>query len=89
MRSRHFRNTPYAWLDAHILATLKTFVKSGHYANRKGVAEKLSGFFTDVEHSATYAPYVDGIFIDKAMAELVARLIDAPVWRPRSGAAEG
>lgn len=73
MRSAHFRETPHAWLHAHMLAQLRTDVKDGQFANRSRATQKLSGFFMDVEHIATYAPYVDAFFMDKAMAELVSK----------------
>jgi hypothetical protein len=33
--------------------------------------EKLSGFFYDIQHAATYAPYCDAYFTDNAMAKLM------------------
>jgi hypothetical protein len=37
----------------------------------KKTREKLSGFFYDIQHAATYAPYCDGYFTDNAMAKLL------------------
>ncbi len=34
---------------------------------------KLNGFFYDVKHIATYAPYVDVFVMDQPMADLVSR----------------
>jgi hypothetical protein len=34
--------------------------------------DKLSGFFYDVNHIATYVPYCDAVVLDSAMAELVS-----------------
>jgi len=34
---------------------------------------KLNGFFYDVKHFATYAPYVDAFVMDQPMADLVSR----------------
>ncbi|MDB6106441.1 MAG: hypothetical protein JWO52_6440 [Gammaproteobacteria bacterium] len=55
MRADHFRESPYAWLDAHVLATMKASVKAGYYKNREQAVQRLSGFFADVEHIATHA----------------------------------
>jgi len=37
----------------------------------KKTRAKLSGFFYDIQHAATYAPYCDGYFTDNAMAKLM------------------
>jgi hypothetical protein len=68
-----FRELPYQRLNARILAAMKALVKAGAYPKRERALEALSGFFFDVEHVATYAPYVDGIVLDKTMAELVSK----------------
>lgn len=73
LASDHFRATPYQWINGHILATLKHLVKSGFYSNREQAIRKLSGFFYDVKHIATYAPYVDAFVMDQPMADLVSR----------------
>lgn len=73
-RTSHFKETPYQWISAHIFATLKAMVKSdGAFSNRERARRRLNGFFYDVKHIATYAPYVDAIMVDQPMAELVAR----------------
>jgi hypothetical protein len=71
-QSAHFRELPYQWLHAHMLATLKTNVKGGAYANEQRALDRLSGVFFDVKHIATYAPYVDAFFMDQPMAALAA-----------------
>lgn len=71
--SDHFRSTPYQWLNAHILATLKATVREGAYTNADRAQKRLNGFFYDLKHIATYAPYVDAFLMDAPMAELVAR----------------
>jgi len=53
-------------------ATLKNMVKLGAYANSEQAIERLSGFFHDVKHIATYAPYCDAFIMDQPMAALVA-----------------
>lgn len=71
-RSDHFKNTPFHWLSSRIYATLKDMVRRGAYPNAEEAKKKLKGFFYDVNHIATYAPYCDGIVLDSAMAELVS-----------------
>lgn len=71
--SDHFKATPLQWLHAHMLATLKHLVKNGFYTNREQALRKLNGFFYDVKHIATYAPYVDVFVMDQPMADLVSR----------------
>ncbi|MHB9119363.1 MAG: hypothetical protein ACYC2R_13980 [Burkholderiales bacterium] len=71
--SDHFKATPYHWINAHMLATLKAMVKDGAYNNRERALSRLSGFFYDVKHVATYAPYVDAFVMDQPMAELVSK----------------
>ena len=71
--SDHFKEAPYQWLNAHIFATLRHFVKHGFYTNRDLALRKLNGFFYDVKHIATYAPYVDAFVMDQPMADLVSR----------------
>lgn len=71
--SAQFRQLPYQWLNAHMLATLKHLVKNGFYSNREQALRKLNGFFYDVKHIATYAPYVDVFVMDQPMADLVSR----------------
>jgi hypothetical protein len=71
--SEHFRASPYQWINAHMLATLKLLVKNGAYSNRDRALQKLSGVFYDVKHIATYSPYVDAFVMDQPMADLVSR----------------
>ena len=69
--SDHFRGVPYEWLSTRACAVLKDRVRRGQPTNLKKAAEKISHTFQDIEHVATYGPYCDAIFIDKAMADLV------------------
>lgn len=73
LMSDHFREIPYQWLNAHLLATFKQMVKNGAYSNEERALQKLSGFFFDVKHIATYAPYADAFVMDQPMADLVSR----------------
>ena len=70
--SPHFSEIPYQWLSARIFATHKDMVKRGAYMDRDKALERLSGFFQDVKHVFTYAPYCDAFVMDQAMASLVA-----------------
>jgi hypothetical protein len=70
--SKHFSEIPYQWLSTRMFATLKDMVKRGAYANREKALNRLSGFFHDVKHVATYAPYCDAFIMDQPMAALVA-----------------
>jgi len=70
--SEHFQEIPYLWLSARIYAVLKEMVKNGAYQNREEAKTRLSGFFQDIKHVATYAPYCDAFFMDKVMAHIVA-----------------
>jgi hypothetical protein len=76
-RSSHFRRVPYHDLTARMHASLKRQVKNGAFRDRQLAIDRLSGFFFDVEHVATYAPYSDAIFLDNAMAELLAQACNA------------
>lgn len=69
--SKHFEEIPYLWLSSRIYAVLKDMVKHGAYKKREEAIERLSGFFQDVNHVSTYAPYCDAFFMDKAMAHIV------------------
>lgn len=73
LKSEHFAQLPYQWVSAHIYATLKKMVKDGAYTNREKALERLAGFYEDVKHIATYAPYCDAIVIDQPMAALVSK----------------
>lgn len=70
--SPHFRQVPYQWLSARIFASLKDMVRRGAYQSRENTIKRLSGFFKDVQHIATYAPYCDAFVMDQPMASLVA-----------------
>ncbi|MFO1328095.1 MAG: hypothetical protein U1F56_12115 [Rubrivivax sp.] len=72
-KSDHFSALPYQWLSARVFATLREMVRGGAFANRAKATERLSGVFFDVQHIATYAPYVDVMFVDNQMANLVAQ----------------
>jgi hypothetical protein len=39
----------------------------------KKAVKRLSGYFYDGKHVATYAPYCDAFVVDQAMAELLAK----------------
>lgn len=71
--SKHFRMAPYQDLSSRIFATLKAMVRGGAYKNTRKAKSRLSGFFHDVQHVATYAPYCDAIIVDQPMAELVTK----------------
>jgi len=73
LQSDNFRESPRQRLRSRIFATLKTMVRNGAFPNNEKAELKLSGFFEDVQHVATYAPYCDAIVVDAAMAELVTR----------------
>jgi len=72
LASCHFKELPYQWLNGRMHATLKSLVKGGAYSNRERALQRLSGYYFDVKHIATYAPYVDAFVMDKPMAELVS-----------------
>jgi len=71
-KSPHFMEIPYQWLSARIYATLKDMVKRGEHVDRDRALKRLRGFFQDVKHVSTYAPYCDAFVMDQAMASLVA-----------------
>ncbi|MER9849609.1 hypothetical protein NKJ55_20155 [Mesorhizobium sp. M0106] len=73
LASDHFANTPYHDIQARMYGTLKAMVKGGAYTHRERSIERLSGFYYDVKHISTYAPYCDGFLMDNAMAEIVNR----------------
>jgi hypothetical protein len=70
-KSHHFSEVPYQRLSARMFATLKDMVKRGAYADRDAAIKRLSGFFQDVKHVATYGPYCDAFVMDQVMASLV------------------
>jgi hypothetical protein len=69
--SGHFARVPLLYLQSRCYAVLKSWVKGGAYKNRDRALQKLSGFYSDVDHIAHFAPYCDAIALDKPMAELV------------------
>lgn len=71
--SPHFAALPMVWTSTRMFATLKGLVRHGFYTNSATAASKLSGFFYDVKHISTYAPYCDAFFMDDAMRDLVNR----------------
>ncbi|RWP38532.1 MAG: hypothetical protein EOR04_25980 [Mesorhizobium sp.] len=73
LASDHFANTPYHDIQARMYGTLKAMVKAGAYTNRDRSIQRLSGFYYDVKHISTYAPYCDGFLMDNPMAEIVNR----------------
>lgn len=71
--SDHFYKVPVQDISARAFATLKLLVKEGAYQNLEKAEQRLSGFYEDIQHIATYAPYSDAFVMDRAMAELMAR----------------
>ncbi len=69
--SEHFAKLPFQHVRAYSYATLQRMVRNGAYANLERARGKLSGFYSDVDHAAFYAPYCDAIALDQAMAELM------------------
>ena len=72
-RSEHFAAHPFRDIEAKGFAALKAMVKNGAYANRENALERLSGFFYDLKHIATYAPYCQAFVMDQPMAALMAQ----------------
>jgi hypothetical protein len=74
LRSQHFAEVPRVQLSARFYSAYKQRLRSAKTppdpASMK-TREKLSGFFYDVQHAATYAPYCDAYFTDNAMAKLM------------------
>jgi hypothetical protein len=71
-RSQNFKRAAFQLLRAKLYAVLKDMVKQGAYTNAEKAKQTLSGFFYDVDHIATYAPYCDAILIDRQMARFVS-----------------
>jgi hypothetical protein len=69
--SDHFAMLPYQFVASRIFAKLRDMVKGGAFANRENALQRLSGFFQDVKHVATYGPYCDAFVMDQPMAALV------------------
>lgn len=68
--SEYFRAAPYQHLSSHLFALLRERVRLGAYSG-ENTRERLKGLFLDIEHAATYAPYCDAIFLDRAMAGMM------------------
>ncbi|MEY4757093.1 MAG: hypothetical protein RJA34_1991 [Pseudomonadota bacterium] len=73
MQSEHFRSIPSHYLAARVYATVKDMVKRGAYTNREKALRIFNGFFYDVKHLSTYAPYCDAFLLDKRMADIVSK----------------
>lgn len=71
--TKQFQSTPGQDIKSRMFATLKMLVIQGAYKNRDSALKKLSGFYFDVDHISTYAPYCDAILIDGPMHEIVGR----------------
>jgi hypothetical protein len=69
--SEHFAKVPSQQLSARLFGAFKKRVREGAYPDPEKAREKLSGFLFDVQHAATYAPYCDGFFTDRFMADLL------------------
>ena len=71
MQSEHFKLTPHQLLSAHMHATMKAMIKGGKFTNKAIAVKKFKGYFYDVGHVSTYAPYCDAFVLDQSMADLV------------------
>lgn len=71
--SEHFSSHPFHDIESKSFATLKAMVKNGAYTNRESALDRLSGFFYDLKHIATYAPYCQAFVMDQPMAALMAQ----------------
>jgi hypothetical protein len=72
--SQHFREIPSHQLSARLYSAFKQRLRTKADvlpASREERERKYSGLMFDVEHASAYAPYCDGFFADKAMAELM------------------
>jgi hypothetical protein len=72
--SQHFAEVPTVQLSARLFSAYKERLRSSKTTpdpKSKKTRENLSGFFYDIQHAATYAPYCDGYFTDNAMAKLM------------------
>lgn len=74
LRSQHFAEVPRVQLSARLYSAYKESLRKAKtppdpMSNK--TRAKLSGFFYDVQHATTYAPYCDGYFTDNAMAKLM------------------
>jgi hypothetical protein len=71
--TEQFQTAPVQDLKSRMFATLKMLVVQGAYRKRDNSMKKLSGFYYDVDHISTYAPYCDAILVDGPMHEIVGR----------------
>ncbi len=71
--TEQFQAVPMQDLRSRMFATLKMLVVQGAYQNRDDALKRHSGFYYDVDHISTYAPYCDAILIDGPMHEIVGR----------------
>jgi hypothetical protein len=74
LRSQHFAEVPTVQLSARLFGAYKERIrlaKTPPDPTSNKTREKLSGFFYDIQHAATYAPYCDAYFTDNAMAKLM------------------
>lgn len=69
--SDHFFQMPQLAISARIFAQLRHLARNGAYSNREKATDKLGGAIDDRRHVATYAPYCEAIFVDKAMASIL------------------
>lgn len=72
--SQHYRSIPSQQLSARLYATFKQRLRCNADKLPTSEAEreeKYSGLTFDVQHAATYAPYCDAYFTDRAMANLM------------------
>jgi hypothetical protein len=73
-QSAHFASAPAVQLSARLFSAYKANLRLSKTAPdpaSKKTQSKLSGFLSDVQHAATYAPYCDGYFTDNDMARLM------------------
>lgn len=71
LASSHFAAMPAQSISARIYAELREQVRRGAYTNKEKANARLSGFFFDVDHISVYAPYFDGMVVDRSMHELL------------------
>ena len=74
LRSQHFAEVPTVQLSARLFSAYKERIrlaKTPPDPTSNKTREKLSGFFYDIQHAATYAPYCAAYFTDNAMAKLM------------------
>lgn len=67
--SRHFREVPFEDISVRIFCELRRRLSIGQHSNPDRLADLLRGLSRDIEHIATFAPYVEAMFVDKVMAE--------------------